>query len=1047
MENLYKMENKTKNIHEEVEERLQKAQANKEFKDIGRVADLKKTKAAYRIISFNDLFELEKDEVAAFNTIKKDLVWQPIDVNSERDRGVTSGAAFLKVKIRESVPTKPDNSKQKRQAYVSFLTKLQSDLIECYNVDQIERLAYKYAKLPMNEIIAYVLDASFFNKTDEEKAIIEQAVKKTYKLSLIYGNERLIGKLIEEIFSKRFYNILFKKGDTAYEIYKEAKDKEPITEEKSKSEIDNLLTRKENNLAANNASIDKYKNFTINELKNAMNTQWSLSPSSKQLYKTNIEDFRNWVIKYYERQITRNQAEIENKIQNSKPKSNDWSWFEVKKEKTEKKSFENKLIINKKEPLSYIKRTGGYEIGDVSANELIDKFGYKAVNYGEYVNDAWSKQHTKFYLQAMSDLGEMLNINIKELNQLGELGIVFGGKGHAGHLAAYFPQTKDINLTKANGDGSVAHEYGHYFDNVMIDLAERKAQPRLATEYVKYINDVELASAFNDIISFFHKGNAAITPKLKVKFYAVESESAKYSFRRGFDYVHTVVEIQQTIEETIEKYKELLINDQTYYSTQVRVFGYIIHKFGLESYDLDLTLKTSMFFQKSAYNWFSYCYKQPRKHDINKFDIITSLNKRTPYWTSNAELFARAWETIVLKKLLDKNRRSDYLASSISLEDVNVEGYSNPYPSGLELEYLETLYDKLILVSKKVYNLSDFVPYNTNREDTLVEFETKNKGKIKEEIDVVKTPTKEILEAVTKGETKEIETAIPDNELKNAIETFTMLIELGGTDAEIKEWKEAIGTFIMLNDLDKFEDGGEVKSDNTVELTIYSVTTETDNDTTFLYNGTDYERAKLEFDSANVSDFDNDNGGFVLFRKQTSKYKFIGDLEDGYEISDFPIEDYYNDKEYYELIDEGEYEDLENKDVKHINSSSDSILSDIDNYYQKKYGKYKYNKIVVDNGKDEHDDDYKEYGCIQLRVSDHSENVNNNDKFGKCDYYISVVIADKNKTKSKFLTSMYERRSNEIELSFNSDNNVDEIISSIEEEIEKAKYYVEEKNN
>lgn len=800
MENFYKMENKTKNIHEEVEERLQKAQANKEFKDIGRVADLKKTKAAYRIISFNDLFELEKDEVAAFNTIKKDLVWQPIDVNSERDRGVTSGAAFLKVKIREAVPTKPDNSKQKRQAYVSFLTKLQSDLMECYNVEQIENLAYKYAKLPMNEIIAYVLDASFFNKTDEEKATIEQAVKTTYKIALIYGNERLMGKLIEEIFSKRFYNILFKKGDTAYEIYKEAKDKEPITEEQSKAEIDKLLTRKENNIIANDKDIEAYKNYTESELKNAMNTKWSLNSVSKQLYKDDIESFRQWVLKYFERQKATSLANINAKIEQSKPKGNDWSWFEVKKEKTEKKSSENKLIINKKEPLSYIKRTGGYEIGDISANELIDKFGYKAVNYGEYVNDTWSKQHTKFYLQAMSDLGEMLNINIKELNQLGELGIVFGGKGHAGHLAAYFPQTKDINLTKANGDGSVAHEYGHYFDNVMIDLAERKAQPRLTTEYIKYINDVELASAFTDIINFFHKGNPTITPKLKVKFYAVESESAKYSFRRGFDYVHTVVEIQQTIEETIEKYKELLINDQAYYSTQVRVFGYIIHKFGLESYDLDLTLKTSMFFQKSAYNWFSYCYKQPRKSDINKFDIVPNVNKRTPYWTSNVELFARAWETIVLKKLLDKNRRSDYLVSGISLEDVNVEGYNNPYPSGLELEYLETLYDKLILVAKKVYNLSDFIPYNTNREDTLVEFEAKNKGKVKEEIDVIETPKKEVLEIETKGETKEIETTLPDNELKNAIETFTILIELGGTDSEIKEWQEAIETFKMLID-------------------------------------------------------------------------------------------------------------------------------------------------------------------------------------------------------------------------------------------------------
>ena len=65
-------------------------------------------------------------------------------------------------------------------------------------------------------------------------------------------------------------------------------------------------------------------------------------------------------------------------------------------------------------------------------------------------------------------MAEMLNIDIKKANELGKLSIAFGAKGRKGHAAAYFPQTKDINLTKGNGDGSVAHEWGHYFDNVIV---------------------------------------------------------------------------------------------------------------------------------------------------------------------------------------------------------------------------------------------------------------------------------------------------------------------------------------------------------------------------------------------------------------------------------------------------------------------------------------------------------------------------------------------------------------------------------------------------
>ena len=203
------------NIQEKVEQRLQEAQANKEFRDVGRVADLKKTKAAYRLIDMGNLSEIELDEVQAYNIVKKDLVWQPIDVNAEREKGATAGAVWLKMKIREGVPTKPDNNKNKRAAYVMFLTKLQGDLTECYNVQQIEDLAKKYKKLALADIITYLLDPSYANKSEQDKLAIEELVKKNYRLSMIYGSERLLTQIIEEVFSKRFSNILFNKGDTA----------------------------------------------------------------------------------------------------------------------------------------------------------------------------------------------------------------------------------------------------------------------------------------------------------------------------------------------------------------------------------------------------------------------------------------------------------------------------------------------------------------------------------------------------------------------------------------------------------------------------------------------------------------------------------------------------------------------------------------------------------------------------------------------------------------------------------------------------------------
>lgn len=551
--------------------------------------------------------------------------------------------------------------------------------------------------------------------------------------------------------------MLFKSGDTAYATYREAIEKEPVSQEDAGALKTKLIGRKQLFIESNEAKIVEYTNFSVEQLKSKMNTDWQLSPLSKQAYKTNIEDFRSWAKNYYERQIKRGIAEYDEKIEKAAAKDNDWSWFETPKEKGERVVDKTKLTINKKEPLHYIKRTGGYAIGEISPSQLIDNFGYKAVNYGNYVDDKWSKQHTKFFLQAMSDLGEIYNINIKELNELGGLGIVFGGKGTKGHLATYYPQSKDINLTKSNGDGSVCHEYGHYFDNVVVELAEKKPIPSLASERIDTIQNEELKAAYRKLIDFFHKGDPNITPKLKVKFLAKDSVSApSYSRYVNNSWEQVEVKIKSTIEETIEDYRDILVKSDKYYPIQLRVIGYIIAKFGLESYEVDLKLNTSMFYQKSAYDYFTYCFLTPIKWDLTRFETKIGVQARTAYWTSNAEMFARAWETVMLKKLIDKGRRSDYLVSGIDLTDLNVEGFQNPYPSGIELDYIEGLFENIITAAKKAYNLSDFVPFIDEREDTLVEFESKKKPVIESGVDVVKTKTKEVVEFVKENKVAEV---------------------------------------------------------------------------------------------------------------------------------------------------------------------------------------------------------------------------------------------------------------------------------------------------
>ncbi len=764
-------------IKEKIEAKLLKQQENKEFKDVGRVSQTRKEKSAYKLISGSILSTIEEDSVMAYNMVKKENVWPEINVSNEKESGVTAGAAYLKVKIRESAPTRPKDDKQKRATYVLFLELLQADLAQCFTVKQIRQLDDKYRSLKMNEVIGYFIDPTFFSATEERKVEIEDKLKMnlSFRANSLYGSTTLVPKLINEVFGARFANTLLNKSDASKVLFYEAELKEPITEEESATLITALLDRKEKFIAANEKLKTEEKLKTKEQLLYSLERDWSIGSDSKKIYKQDIEKFREWVISYYDRRIRNESARWTEKEKELQPRGNDWSWTE---KSTEKKEIVTKSeAINTKTPLSFIKRTGGYKVTENSPTEIVEKFGFSAVNYGVYVDDIWSKEHTKHFLEAMTDLGEMINLNIKQINELGKLSIAFGAKGRKGHAATYFPQTKDINLTRGNGDGSVAHEYGHYFDNVIVELDEKLATNKFASQ--GQMQDITIRSLYKELMDFYYKGNDLYTPKVPMEFYAKKATQPPTYSNSG---KWAAVEIKPTIEETLEQLSGYAVVNKDLHSTQVRLFGYVISAFDLESYNVPMKLRTSYVYHKSAYNSFKYCYQTGTAKGT-----IIGANPRTNYWTSAVELFARAWETVILKKLTDMGRVSNYLVNDIPMVDIVSENYNRPYPAGKELEYIEKLIDKIVLAVKNRFSISDFVPPSIIKEDEYLELD--KKGDVKEGV---------VIEEVEGEPEKVVEFIEPEKEWSEAISTLSMLIDLGGTEEELKEWQEAVETMKLI---------------------------------------------------------------------------------------------------------------------------------------------------------------------------------------------------------------------------------------------------------
>ena len=762
--------NELDKIKEEVEQRLQQQQANKEFKDVGRVAQTKKEKSAYKIISSTLLREIELDPVMAYNMIKKDTVWLPIDVQAERDKGNTSGAVYFKVKLRESLPTKPKDDKLFRSIYVLFLERLQADLSNCFNVEEVISLSDKYKAFEIGEIIGEFMFPEYKTGSDEVKAEIKALLSKNPVFRNAFGfGGSFLRRLIKEVFGAKFENMFFVASDSARQTRNDAKEKEPITEEQSKLLIEDIIKRREGFIKANNEKIASYKSMDDQELLNGIQYS-SMSTFSKQFYKKDLEVYRNALIEGREKSVLKQLELFKQNIENAKPRPNNWDWFEVVKEKsTEIVDKPKNKVINTKTPLAYIKRTGGVKIDAITPNEIINQFGFSSVNYGNYVDDIWSKEHTAHFLGAISDLGEILNFDIKKINQLGALGIAFGAKGKGGALATYFPQTKDINLTKKNGDGSVAHEWGHYFDNVIVEKSESKAINQFASE--GFMPNPEIKELYKELMNFFYKGKEGITPKLKFRFYANKMDYApSFSRRVNNSWEKVEVQLKPTIEETISQYDYILNSDDSYYSTQLRVLGYIIKSFGLDYYDVDIQLKTSYFYHKSAYSLFEYCYKKSER------EIIKAGETRTKYWTSAVELFARAWETVVLKKLIDKGRESNYLVADIPTDDIISGDYFEPYPTGKELEYIESILDRIIEAVKRFYLIGDFKPTSDVREDIFIEL-SKDKKEAKDKRGVKVETEKEEKTVVFVEENKVVDEVKVDEKETEQEESIPNLIE------------------------------------------------------------------------------------------------------------------------------------------------------------------------------------------------------------------------------------------------------------------------------
>ena len=102
------------------------------------------------------------------------------------------------------------------------------------------------------------------------------------------------------------------------------------------------------------------------------------------------------------------------------------------------------------------------------------------MQFGNYVEGGRRQGDLNEAYDALMDLAGVIGVPARALSLNGELGLAFGARGTGGKnaaLAHYEPGQVVINLTKARGAGSLAHEWWHGLDNYFRGAARRSPMP------------------------------------------------------------------------------------------------------------------------------------------------------------------------------------------------------------------------------------------------------------------------------------------------------------------------------------------------------------------------------------------------------------------------------------------------------------------------------------------------------------------------------------------------------------------------------------------
>ena len=375
---------------------------------------------------------------------------------------------------------------------------------------------------------------------------------------------------------------------------------------------------------------------------------------------------------------------------------------------------------------------------DVTGEELLEHFGFRGIEYGNWLPQDERQLVLNHAYDAFMDLADVIGLPPKALSLDGQLAIAFGARGKSGASAHYEPALNVVNMTRINGAGALAHEWGHALDRwlsvktssrsiFLSDEDDVRKLPHAAPAFVQTAHQAmsrlsEIPLAIDKaierqeaiVLTAVAKARRNLTGFATGDYYTgFEQDGPKASERRSY-----VNSVQGQVEAAFELLNPKAIAENANAAASAFLKTALPAKI-TELYQLHGGEKRGFLGKTSDHieAWFGsgvrglrqLAYLRDAKNHHAEFEPVgcplpdgtyealrnsptgflsaakaLDTKRAKPYYAKPRELFARAFEAFVFDELADRGSKSDYLVHGVTAECYGNDYAGNPYPMGDE---------------------------------------------------------------------------------------------------------------------------------------------------------------------------------------------------------------------------------------------------------------------------------------------------------------------------------------------------------------------------